>query len=293
MSRQNRKVGFYEIALKNITGDFDQDPKILIDALKYGNTLSLKDRIIDNDKIFKAYNLENVTVDGNLLMLVMNTGKYNHIPPLINMKNGLKRGNPKEIEEAEQELTHIGLKFFDEFVSCIFEERRVGIHIKAFVGYLEILLTKYCNSKNIKYDYKFEFSIITKKDFKKELKELKKISEVNVTTDKKIIGDEFLNFSDRTEEISDAVKLVVKAKRAFSIQNFAENMWDKMNKNKDNLIYKLEVSGLNENGTRLWIKSDLMRRIEYVEVQVDVATGIVKSDSIFFHYKNILTNLYK
>lgn len=288
MSIQKRKIGFYSIRVKDIKNrDNCLDPTRLRPVIDYIDSLQRSDRLYDIPSSNKFHILNFISptspkLDSQNFIFV--SAKYNHRPPLINKETAQERDNPKELIEGEQENTHLALKFFKDEIVLIMEERKAGISINTVISYLTQYSMKYYNNK---LDFKIEWLIIPKGDFLHELKKLERVKFGNIYTDKQLLGSEYLNYSGSTEQVDEDLYITIKAKRKGSIKSVIESFFSKLSANSSR-IKKIRVCGYTKEGNQIMLDTEIIKKIEYVNAELNKTTGIVDSDDLFKKFAEIL-----
>ncbi|MBI9069954.1 MAG: hypothetical protein JEY94_00050 [Melioribacteraceae bacterium] len=286
MSTSKRKIGFYSIKIERQTNESSNiDSKVISTLIKEINKLDENERIYDIKKSNKFHFLNSQTKNKNIINIVFASAKYHHRPPLIDKDTGDRRDNPKSLTEGELESTHISLKILDDEIVVLMEERQVGVAIGSFVSYLKIYINRLLKTK--KTSYTLSYSVIPKGNFLEELEKLKRIRLGNIYVEKQLLGSEYLNYSNRLEQVQDDLILTIKAKRNRSIKDNIRE-FSNLFFTEGERISKIRVYGESEEGNKILLDTDLVKMIEYLEAEVDDTTGIVDSATIFLKLNKIL-----
>lgn len=275
MSIPRRKIGFYFLQFR----EFGVDENFLNvsemdNIIDYIINLPKQERIYTITASNKFHLLSDVARSGNIIKGIFKSAKYLHCPDLINRTNAVERPSPKDPDEGESELTHFSMKIKTKYVDLILEERKVGIAIGQIANYFNRYAGKYNPSKN----YDIVYSIVPKKDFYNELRRLRRVYIVRFYTDKSMLADDYLKFTERTEEVKEDIEIEIKARRNFDIKNIVLDNYDRESGITKNEIHKIRVIGKNEDGNQVILDTDVMRKIENVEVDINEETGIVNSN---------------
>lgn len=283
MSIAKRKIGFYSLVPTDLSvaGPASSNPQIIIDIIDFIMSLNKFDRIYDLEQNKRFHLLNYAARNGNVEKLIFTSGKYNHRPPLIDKETADERDNPKTLSEGESEKTHVVLKYNDDEIILLKEERFHGIHINTIVNYFYKML--WTMNKNL--NYKINFSIIPKTDFYHELAQLNRVTIGEAHVERQLIGSEYLNYSDRIENVKNSIQITIKARRGRSIKDTLVDLYNKATSASSN-IKKIRVYGTNVNGDNVLLDSDIIKMVEYLKTNIDEITGIVNSEMI-------LTNLAK
>lgn len=291
LSIAKRKIGYYALQLTE-NGE-PVDPSILKDILKYIDNLNQQNRINNIARQNKGHLLKNLSFNSedNTHYVTMASGKYHHRPPLINMNDASTRENPKTLVEAEEELTHIALRFNEDEIITLLEERRSGIHINTFADYLKRYTRLYLEKQKKPMKYDIDHCIIPMDDFLEELGRLDRVFEGRIYTTNQIMGSEFLNFSNKLEEAQEEITITVKAQKRKSIRDIIRTCYENF-QTKKTVMTKIRVVGYNETGQQILLDTDYAKRVKYINVNPDNETGtIVDSPEIFTQMTHLIWNL--
>ena len=53
-------------------------------------------------------------------------------------------------------------------------------------------------------------------------------------------------------------------------------------------IKKIRVMGISEEGNKVLLDTDIIKKVEYIETELEKSTGIVKSNELFYRLNEIL-----
>ena len=87
--------------------------------------------------------------DDEFINIRFESAKIGHRPFLIDEETGSKRDNPKGMHEGEAEISHICLKFNDDEIILLLEERMVGVTIKQIVAYFRMFISELLLKKDV------------------------------------------------------------------------------------------------------------------------------------------------
>lgn len=292
MSKSQRKIGFYFLKLKDkLDNDLFYRPSEITHVIKYIESLGNSERIHDILSTNKIHLLEKIEKEKEkIYKLIFVSAKYHHRPPLINKETAEERENPKKLSEGEQEKTHAAIKFLDDELILIMEDRRAGISISAICNYLTKFAKKYYKDINGDLPYKIEHSIVPKEGFLSELEKLSRARLGDIYVNKQLLGSEALDFSNRTEEIQEHITISVKSKKNRNIKDLCKDLYHKIGSEKTK-INKLRVYGVSKEGNQIILDTDIIKKIQYVDVGLDSGTGIVNSDDVFYSFIAILDGI--
>lgn len=223
----------------------------------------------------------------NLYEILFKSARHSFRPPLINRNTTVERENPKTIEEGEIEKVHVVLKFEEDDVTIYMEKNRDGATINNIIDYFNHFLRKYIKEHNPDADYHFKGEQILRENFLEILNSLKKVSVTDVYYDKKILGGEYLNLSNRTVNIKSSVIVSIQSTRGNSIKEAAVDAFNKFNGTKNNSINKIRIKGKNDLNGDVVLNTDFIEMRETVDIEFDLNTGEINSTSAFRHLKAI------
>ncbi len=292
MSTANRKIGFYSLYLKDRKNEDVRHPASIIrEVLDYILSFEKVGRIQDLKNSNKFHILASRGTNGEIENLIFESAKYFHRPPLIKKDTAEERDNPKELDEGEAEKTHVSMKFLEDEILTIIEERKPGISISQLVSYLSKFLRTYYHTNGKKLDFRISLLIIPKDNFLSELRKLVRVNLAHLHVDKKLIGSEFLNFSDRLGDLNDDVDISIKAIKYKSIKELVRIIFNSF-RTQNTIIKKIRVYGYNDEGNQILLDTDLIKKVEYIEVDIDIPTGIVNSRDIFIKFNEIIGTIW-
>jgi len=289
MTIVNRKLGFYSIRLnKPRKKDEFVDPKKLCEFFDYIDTLDRNNRIFDKKAQNKFHFLTSHKQEGDIQKVLFVSAKYHYRPPLVDKLTATARNNPKTLSEGESEKTHIALKYKKDEIIVIMEERPAGISINGIAQYIGHHETLRCKKLEKKREWIVEFNIIPKDDFLGEMRQLSRLSLGQIYIDKKILGSEFLDFSNKVKQVKKELVLSVKAEKNESILPSLEDIYSKFSSDNNQTISKIRVQGSSDQGHKILLDTDIIKKISYLEADIGQNDGVVVSDSFFQDMATIL-----
>jgi len=297
MSTTKRKIGVYSVkTLLKKENNKSEPLSSFVNVLKYINTLDKVNRILDMKKEHKIHLLKSVTFKNNskIINLIFESAKYNHCPDLIDRLTAEERKNPKSLEEGEREKTHVAMYVDDENeeIIVLLEERRSGIPKKKIEEYLMSYASKYYSDQDKTVPFTMIWAIIPSGSFSETLKRFQRITEVKLCADKKILGSEFLNYSEKIEKVRMDIDIILKPNSRDTLAPQLVSDFLKKRKITNASLHNVRVLGLTDEGNELILDTDIMKRIEYVNVTLNKLTGEVSSAKIFEELNTILENMY-
>lgn len=293
MATKDVKITFHTLIQRmwgqnNVIGNNEQ-PFFLV-----GKVLDYIENIKSKDKMQKFYDLRDkkfcfidfvykTDIDETDVVYsgVFKSARSDFRPNLINKRTGNERKNPKEISEGDIEKTHFLVKLSkrDNEVYLFMEKNFMGVSPTVFVNYI----TRFTNSYLQHIDEKRNFSIqktdIMMNNFLTEVERLSRTITAEVYFDKKLLGSEALNFSNRTVSLKRDLILTAKASTKESITEFGIDIWNKM-QHQDSPISRVRIKGIDENDNAVLLDTSFFCRQEFITAELDADTGEVNSTQL-------------
>lgn len=293
MATKDVKITFHTLIQRmwgqnNVIGNNEQ-PFFLV-----GKVLDYIGNIKSKDKMQKFYDLRDkkfcfidfvykTDIDETDVVYsgVFKSARSDFRPNLINKRTGNERKNPKEISEGDIEKTHFLVKLSkrDNEVYLFMEKNFMGVSPTVFVNYI----TRFTNSYLQHIDEKRNFSIqktdIMMNNFLTEVERLSRTITAEVYFDKKLLGSEALNFSNRTVSLKRDLILTAKASTKESITEFGIDIWNKM-QHQDSPISRVRIKGIDENDNAVLLDTSFFCRQEFITAELDADTGEVNSTQL-------------
>ena len=259
--------------------------------LSYIQKMSKKERFynLKGGKICFLESLKKEVIDENTYMLSghFKSARTEFRPDLIDKKTGKERENPKKMSEGDIEKTHFVLKFSKEDeVYLLIERNPSGINIDNFVNYITFFTKKYLEERKEKKNFTILHLEIPRNNFLTELENLERAVQTEVYFDKKLLGSNALNFSERTISLKRDVILVAKASIKESITEFGVDLWNKMQQ-KSSLISKIRIKGRDNRNNEVLLDTNLMCKADFIEVDINKSTGDLNTIQLLTAIKNI------
>lgn len=282
MSTKKRKIGFY--AFKVISPDGKtfavKDPRILIKACNAIMAAAPKDRSVLIPEEHRYYSLHSMANNGKQTFMQLVTAKYHHRPPLVHVHLHTIRQSPKHLSEGEEEPVHIVLKINGDECLLLLEERKVGISVVRLRDLFNEFLRRFARSPND--NFSAAYRLIPKKNFLEEVNKLTRVTLGELYLEKKILGSEFLDYSNRTESLRSDIALVVQPTRGNCVRDVIVDAYQKylLGARLEKQITRIRVSGENPDGGVISFDTEKMRLIRHIDVDLDDDTGLVDSSSL-------------
>lgn len=281
-----KKVVFCTLIKRNHGPNSDIEPAInckeIFDYIS-GLTRKAKQYDLTNTRFCR---LEDITGNAKVQRLLFKSATHKYRAPLIDRRTGNERENPKALSEGERIKTHIAIRYKkDEIILCI-ESGSGTLGMQQIVNYLNYHAQNYHTANHTSKEYSFDFEIIVKQNFLRELKKLNRVMEGELYINKTVLGSETLGYSNRITQVKHDIKMVITAQRGVSITGAVTDIFNKFNSGKST-INKIRVKGKNENDNNVIIDTELIARTEFVNVKIHGETGEVNTTEIFKHLEAI------
>lgn len=293
MKTKDTKIQFYSLLKREWKSPNQEDivevPFFDIkETLEYVSKLSKKKRFYDlkNDKFCF---LDTFSIDNNFCSGYFKSARNEFRPNLINKSTGNERKNPKEKTEGDIEKTHFVIRVdnSNNEVYLFLEHNHTGISVLNIINYLNKYGREFASKRNISSRFTVFYQMIARNNFLTELEKLERTKIAEIHVDKQILGNDFLNFSNRTLTIQQDVLLKVKAERSEDIKNFAVDIFNKFSGKQDDSISKIRIYGQDENGNETFIDTSFMGQVDFISANLDDDTGEAVSLDLLSGIRNI------
>ncbi|MFZ5586094.1 MAG: hypothetical protein ACOZHQ_09215 [Thermodesulfobacteriota bacterium] len=250
--------------------------------IKYIWQLPTPTRIVDLTDQRKMHFLEYLNDEHPIYPIIIKSAKYHHRPPLVDKNTASERDNPKTLSEGEGERTHVCLSVRADEIIVVMEDRKPGIHIGTLVAYIKNFIESYYASQGItrrRLPYRVDVQIIPKNDFLAEINRLARADLGEIFIEKRVLGSECLDLSDRYELVRDQIGIIVKPIIRHSIADFVRDVFNKFVAESTE-ISRIRVHGRTAEGVQLTIDSKLLKKNEDVSVRASDETGMIDSSQM-------------
>lgn len=279
MKTKDTKIQFYALIKRDWKSPNQEDivetPFYDVkNVLEYVSKMTKKKRFYDlkNDKFCF---LDTFSIDKNFCSGFFKSARNEFRPNLINKTTGNERKNPKEKTEGDIEKTHFVIRIdqANNEVYLFLEHNHTGISVQNIINYLNKFGREFSSNNNVSSRFSIFYQMIARNNFLAELEKLERTKIAEIHVDKQILGNDFLNFSNRTVSIQQDVLLKVKAERSEDIKNFAVDIYNKFSGKKDESISKIRIYGQDENGNETFIDTSFMGQVDFIPAKLDDDTG--------------------
>lgn len=293
MATKDVKISFHTLIQRMWKQKQEDEEKelpffLIGDVLEYIGSIGVKDKkkkfynLRDNKFCFIDY-VNTTKLDENNIVYcgVFKSARSDFRPNLINKRTGNERVNPKEMNEGDIEKTHFLVKLSktNNEVYLFLEKNFMGISPSVFVNYITQFTTTYLKNIEQQKNFHIHKTDILMNNFLTEVERLSRTTLAEVYFDKRLLGSEALDFSNRTISLRKDIVLTAKASIKESITEVGIDFWNKM-QHKDSLISRVRIKGIDENNNSILLDTSLLCRQEYVSVDLDSRTGEVNSDQL-------------
>lgn len=285
-----RKISFNYLFLK------DGEEEVLVQEpltrlLNYLNEKQNIERKQDINKEKIAF-LDSCNFEDPYIKIVFKSAKHSYRAPLLDKNTVVARENPKTMDEGEQVKTHLLIKMKEEDAILFLETGNNAMTCGNIIAYLNKAILQFNSEYNTveeKIRGKFCFDMIPRDDFREVLESMERVLCAEVYVDKDIIGSDYLNFSQRTEEIKENVVLMIKAEKKKNIRNSVYEFVNKLN-GDDSIIRRIRVRGKLDTGNESIIDTAFIIKKEYIDVQQNNDTGEYNTTDMFVQLIDLANN---
>lgn len=296
MSTKETKIQFFALIQKNwktsSQKDIEEEPFYLVKEVLEFTSKQAKTKRFYDLKNNKFCFLDSLEIEDDFCSGFFKSARDQFRPNLVNKRTGAERKNPKEKSEGDIEKTHFVIKIdkLNNEVYLFLEHNHAGISILNFINYLKNFSNQYTAKKGIESRFSITYQVIARNNFLTELEKLDRTKIAEVHVDKKILGNDFLEFSNRTISVQQDVLLKIKAERKEDIKNLAIDLFNKFSGSKDDSISKIRIYGTDENGNQTFIDTSFMGQIDYIPANLDNDTGEAITEDLLSQLIKIARN---
>ena len=268
MSMSLRKIEYYGICFCKKEDEYQDSDELFKLIHSLDNSF-----IFDDKKSNKFWRLDSKTNVGNVYKLIFKSGKYNHSPNYISRLDGSERTSDKNLDEGECEKTHLIIDI--KTSSLIIEARRSGISAFNVVKYVNALVKdKNLNINTVKVERQLN------EDFLENLISLHRVQSIELFVEKELIGSDYMNLIEPTDETQEDVVIAIKAKRRKSLP--IKQLVERFKKIgiQGEKTKRIRVRGRDSDNITILLDSLNQCKVEQIYVDLN-EDGTVNSNSFF------------
>ncbi|MDY0133310.1 MAG: hypothetical protein RBR53_11675 [Desulforegulaceae bacterium] len=285
MSISTRKIIHYSIKIENNKTGNVVDAVKLQECFRAIMKLKNQKRVYDNPSLNRFHLLFSYTENNEFAWGYFKSAKYNHRPDLIDKENLSERSNPKRMTEGEGEKTHFAMGVKNNEILLLLEVKRDGVQINTFQTYLEPYL------KKINQNYIFNIGLSITGDFNEKLKELERVSSVEIYTPYIQVSDSFGSKIpiDQGDIQEDAI-VTFKAQRAKSLKKTAKAVYNIFSNTKKDEVSRVRVYGKTYSQSTILIDTNRLKDHDTIKVELD-DNGQVMTQTILPAIKQLVEEI--
>ncbi len=122
--------------------------------------------------------------------------------------------------------------------------------------------------------FSLKYSTILKDDFLREVNRMGRIKGFRIFADKRLLGSNFLNYSNRIFSVKDTINIFVGAERGLNIKNCLIDVFNLLNTGgTSGSIRRIKAEGFDEFGASSILDTEKMAKIETIEADLNLNTG--------------------
>ena len=162
-------------------------------------------------------------------------------------------------------------------------EMALGEGADNYITHFTVLYLQHIDAKR---NFSIQRTDIPMNNFLTEVERLSRTVTAEVYFDKKLLGSDALNFSNRTVSLKRDLVLTAKASTKESITEVGIDLWNKM-QHKDSPISRVRIKGIDENDNAVLLDTSFFCRQEFVTVELNAETGEVNSTQLLSRLQNL------
>ncbi len=296
MERTKKRQIEYHAIVKRIKRQPKADPLAfteIYELLRGIQSLPKKERRYEM-KTSKICCLEKISVtkepDYTYVCGVLESAVYEFRPKLINTRTAVKRDNPKEKVEGEVEKTHFCLrickKALNKDVILVMEKNANGVNVKQFLNYLASFDKKFALQKDIQLNYYLQNHMLVREDIEEVIKNMNRARVAELYLDKRLLGSEALDFSNRYAEAQQSMVLTVKAEKRASIKDTVLDVLHKLGGVQSKVV-KMRIWGTDGDDQNVLVDTSYFGKKTEIICEVNSETGEISSTPILNKLKEL------
>ncbi|MGZ3756672.1 MAG: hypothetical protein ACXVAY_04440 [Mucilaginibacter sp.] len=215
-----------------------------------------------------------ITKDG-VISGFFSSAKHKFRPNLLDQKTGEERLSPKKISEGEKEKTHFVIKICKEETFLILEQNGNGVSAIQVASYLNKFLKEYLKTIHVARDFSIDLLKVGRDNFLEILSDMKRVRTAEIFLDKSLLGNKFLNFSNRIIPLQNNLILTATAEAAESIKEAAIDIFNASN--KDNSVSRVRIKGIDTKGTSITLDTTFIEKVDSLKINLNPTTGEIET----------------
>lgn len=292
---KTRKISFNTVFKKKwLDGEITTFSEI-VDVVNYILKLGKKAKQFEMKEnkfcLLQAAKIEKDNNDQIIISGLFKSARHKFRPNLLDRDTGDERPSPKKLSEGDVEKTHFTFKLTKVELFLVTEINGNGVSVNQIIEYFNAFTKKFLGSKGEKKGFTVDFFKIAKKDFLFQINSMQRIKIAKVYFDKKLLGNDCLNFSNRTSNLQRDLELTVKAKQSENIKETAIDFWNSFSAKNNDSISKVRIEGRDKNGTEVALDTSFMELTDNIDVNVNPLTGEVQTTEIIIALKAFIKDL--
>lgn len=258
----------------------------ILDIVNFITTKKLKYRIytFKNDKFgyIDYATIVNVNEKITDIKLCFESARNEFRPKIIDKVTGEKKNNPRQKNESDINKSHIIIRIdkSQDDVFVFVEKNHFGITLGTFVNYINAFTKAYYEKvKKQKKEFSIIYFDIKNNNFLTDLEASQRMTIADVYIDKQLLGNDYLNFSQRIGSIRKDLVLIVKSELGESIKNNIFDFYAELNDGHN--IRRIKARGIDSNGHNIILDTQSMDKCDTVNVDVNNETGEINTTQLF------------
>ena len=219
---------------------------------------------------------------------------YEFRPKLINTVTATTRDNPKEKLEGEVEKTHFCLRICDKIytkeVILVLEKNANGVNVKQFLNYLTSFNKRFAAEKERKINYYLQNHMLVRDDIEEAIRGMSRARVAELYIDKRLLGSQALDFSNRFAEAKQSMILTVKAEKNASIKDVAMDFLRLLQGTRSEVV-KMKLWGIDDDNQNVLIDTAYFGKKTEIVCDLNPDTGEISSAPILLALKELAERL--
>jgi len=269
---KEKKISYLTL-IKKIWGSEEHENYLDIKSLiNYIGKKKKLDRQVDlKDSKFCFLDSYSIGKDDDVISGYISSARHKFRPNLLDQKTGEERLSPKKITEGEKEKTHFAIKIVEEETFLLIEQNGNGISPIQLMSYLNKFLKEYLKSISVPRNFSIAFLLVGRDNFLEILSDLKKVKSADIFLNKSLLGDKFLNFSNRTIALKNNLVLSATAEPNQSMKEAAIDFFNTFNKNTS--VSRVRIKGVDNSGAKVTLDTTFIEKTGSLNINLNAITG--------------------